>query len=133
MRVVREQEVNIKGEVVKEFVVNELNKKEKAEVSKRAEAKSKARRIRVVLTLIALFLSAVLWFLNCKWYIIIIPLIAHLALAFYSFASKFYADRNNARAWAAYVKKYGDKSGKIPGHVKMTHRKLIASGKPIKL
>lgn len=132
MRVVREQEVNIDGKVIQEFLVNEMSKKELAEKREGVEIKSKARKVRLILSFIALFLCAVLWFFNFRWYIVIIPMILHLTLAFYAFAKQFYTDRNNVRAWNAYVTKYGDANGNIPDHVKMIHRKLIAQGKSIK-
>lgn len=132
MEVVREQEVNVSGEVIAEYSVFEPNEKDKAKAKQKAEAKFKARMIRQALTLFALFLCAVLWFFNFKWYIIIIPMILHLALAFYAYAKKFYADRNKVRAWNAYLKRYGDKNGRVPEHTKMIHRKLIAQGKSIK-
>ena len=102
--------------------------KEKARLEKR----NKAKKWIYSSTLIAAAFSALLWILELKWYIFIIPFILHVLLLFYTFSVQFYTERKRKQVWAAYVNKYG-KNGVVPEHVKMIHRKLIAQGKKIKV
>lgn len=83
----------------------------------------------------ALFFTIVFFLFTNHWYFYLIPLFIHLVFMFWAYGIDFYTKRNMARAYRAYEIKYGiqqkDGSYIIPGHVKMTHRKLIEQGKPI--
>ena len=114
------------GKVVKMNKADREAKQAEARKKKRA----KARNFIIASTLIALFVSALLWIFELRWYIFIIPIILHVFLMFYTFAVQFYKERKKMQVWAAYVKKYG-KNGVIPEHIKMIHKKLIKSGKKI--
>ena len=96
------------------------------------QKRTKARNWILASTLIALFISALLWIIEMPWYIFVLPFVLHVFLMFYTFAVQFYKERKRNEIWAKYVSKYG-KNGVIPEHVKMIHKKLAASGKQITL
>lgn len=111
-----------------------LNREQRAIAKEEArlEKRNKAKKWIYASTLFAAAFSALLWILELKWYIFMIPFILHVLLMFYTFSVQFYTQRKKKQVWAAYVSKYG-KNGVVPEHVKMIHRKLIAQGKKISI
>lgn len=116
------------GKIVK------LNKAQRAIAKEEArlEKRNKSKKWIYSSTLIATAFSVLLWILEMRWFIFIIPFVLHVLLLFYTFSVQFYTQRKKNQLWAAYVNKYG-KNGVIPEHVKMIHSKLIAQGKQIKV
>ena len=135
MKYETEQELNWNGDVINEHLVAVYSKREEAEKKRIAKAKRQSNVMKVKLTIIVLLITLLFYKLNLHWYIVMVPLIIHLALAFYVFAKRFYKERNEKRAWAHYIKKYGGKMGakknEIHPHIAITHKKLIKQGKKI--
>jgi len=98
-------------------------------------AKRNKLKMQLLTTFVAIAMTVTLFAIGWKWYVSLIPIVIHLWMVFYTFAVKFYTDRNKARAWEQYIKKYGGKMGtrknEIHPHIRMTHVKLIKQGKKI--
>ncbi len=133
MKVVRDNDEVINDECLS-FIESEIALNPKKEAEKKAESRLqfKLKLRRLFFFLIACFVSTLLMLTGLNVWVCYIPLALHFMLLFYGFAVTFYDKRNKARAWNLYVAKYG-KNGVIPPHVKMVHRKLIASGKKIRM
>lgn len=110
----------------KELKKAKIESEKQAAIAKKKKSKFQRYKLHGIAIVLCLILSA----FRLSWYIFLIPMYIHLAIIIWVFMVEFYVKRNKERAWNAYVKKYGI-DGAIPPHVKMTHKKLIESGKKI--
>lgn len=119
------------GDIELEYEVDKNNKTIQKEKEVR-EMSMRKRRIRWMLSGIALCIGEIIYLFTKSSFLSCIPLVIHFALVFYTFAVGFYRERKEKQYWALYLKKYGV-NGVVPEHVKMIHKKLIQNGEKIKV